>query len=253
LPFDASDTMQLLYAQVHEPPPPLASVLPEVAPAVAAAVEAMLAKDPAARPTMADVAATMAQLGGSMSSMVPVKAEPSAPTLHLASPESGSRVVGEVARRTEVLRPPSRLPWVLGLVAAVVLIGGATVTALLVRGGGAHPPVVVAPSPARPPAVAVPCGRFVDFFVPTPPGLSLLSCFDANGLGTLTFTGFGNPSYVCAPMKQWATNLGWVRDSERATATTESLALHRDRERLTLLCTASGGTTTVSISLAPRS
>jgi serine/threonine protein kinase len=276
LPFYSADTMQLLYAHVHEPPPPLVSVVPDVAPEIEAAVNAMLAKEPAARPTMAEVASTMTQLGGGMTSVVPVTSEPNAPTMHLLSRDSSAPVAGEVAKRTLALKEDSsapvvgevakrtpvlkqsRLPLVIGLVGCVAVIGGAAATALILH--GTHParsPVAASANPmsarAVVPSAPEPCGPFVNFFVPTPPGMSLSSCFDTNGSATLTFSGYGNPSFVCAPMKRWASSLGWVPDSERASGSVESLALHRDRERLTLLCTASGGTTTVSVSLAPRS
>jgi hypothetical protein len=83
--------------------------------------------------------------------------------------------------------------------------------------------------------------------------MTLTGCFEQNGLATLTFSGYGNPSFVCAPMKRWASSLGWVQESERASGSVESLTLSRARQRLTVLCTTSGGATTVSISLAPRS
>jgi serine/threonine protein kinase len=66
LPFAGGDTMQLLYAHVHEPPPPLATVVPDAPPALAAVLAAMLAKEPARRPSMAEVAASMANLGGTV-------------------------------------------------------------------------------------------------------------------------------------------------------------------------------------------
>jgi serine/threonine-protein kinase len=254
LPFDAADTMQLLYAHVHDPPPPLASVVPNIAPEVAAAVSDMLAKGPTQRPTMAEVAATMSQLGGSSTIAVPVTSEPSAATLHLSSRDSSAVVAGEVAKRTLVLKK-SRLPLALGLAATVVVVGGAIVGGLLLRNNRSAPTLSTNPigSHTVTSTAAAPCGRFVNFFVPTPPGMSLTSCLEVNGTATLTFSGYGNPVFICAPMKRWASNLGWVQDSERASSSVESLVLHRERERLTLLCTTSGSATTVSVSIAPRS
>jgi serine/threonine-protein kinase len=253
LPFEVVVTMQLLYAHVHEPPPPLASVVPNIASEVAATVNAMLGKDPAQRPTMAEVAATLTRLGGGTTTVVSGQSEPNAPTLHVPSSDSISSVAGEVAKRTLVLKQ-SRRPLLLGVVASVLVLGGATAVALFLRDSHASRAVAATTNAARPqpPALTAPapCGPFVDFFVPTPPGTSLTGCRDADGLATLTFSGYGNPSFVCGPMKRWASNLGWTQDSERATSATESLAFHRDRQRLMLLCTTSGGATTVSVTIA---
>ena len=62
LPFIADTTVGLLYAQVHEQPPPVADLRPDCPPETAAALMRMLEKDPANR--WPDVEAAVAALGG---------------------------------------------------------------------------------------------------------------------------------------------------------------------------------------------
>ncbi|MCS6912591.1 MAG: serine/threonine protein kinase [Myxococcota bacterium] len=63
-PFEAEALGDLLVQQIHEPPPPLRRLKPEVPEAVARLVHAMLAKNPAERPCMAQVAAELERLEG---------------------------------------------------------------------------------------------------------------------------------------------------------------------------------------------
>jgi serine/threonine protein kinase len=62
LPFLADTTIGLLYAQVHEPPPPIADLRPDCPPQTAAALMRMVEKDPAQR--WPDVEAAVTALGG---------------------------------------------------------------------------------------------------------------------------------------------------------------------------------------------
>jgi serine/threonine-protein kinase len=273
LPFDGSDTMQLLYAHVHEPPPSLGSVV-EGAPAeLVAAVDAMLAKDADARPTMAEVVATMARLGGTVTGHA--IATPAA-----ASASTISRPAGEVARRTQVLRRPRTAIFfgasVAVAIAAVLLVAlvrpgrdarapAATASAPAsdapssggAPSGGAAPASASATARATPPG-PVPrgephCGRFKHFLVPTPPGFSVMSCSDSHEMASLVFTGKGSSSAACAPMKLWAKSLDWDVDFDTTVSGTEAVVLHHEREQLTVACASNTSMTVVSVSLVPVS
>ena len=61
LPFVADSIMALMYAHFNEPPPPVTQYRPDCPPEIAAALEKMLAKDPADR--FPDVEAAVAALG----------------------------------------------------------------------------------------------------------------------------------------------------------------------------------------------
>ena len=56
LPFEASTSVDVMYAHVHRPPPSLLAMLPQAPPALADLVHAMLCKEPADRPDMEEVA-----------------------------------------------------------------------------------------------------------------------------------------------------------------------------------------------------
>jgi serine/threonine protein kinase len=60
-PFDAAGVGELLAMHIYAPPPPLAAPLRQGAPILSALIEQMLQKDPAHRPSMAEVAVTLAQ------------------------------------------------------------------------------------------------------------------------------------------------------------------------------------------------
>jgi serine/threonine protein kinase len=284
LPFDASgDTMQLLYAHVHDPPPSLASVVPDAPAPLVSVLAAMLAKDPKQRPTMAEVAVTMGQLGGTITGHAqPATAQPSSPTLQMSSLASISQAAGEVAPRASVSAKSNHaILIVLGVVAflgvgAVAVVAGLGFMATrLVRQSGPVAAASVGSGPGSSagvatgaalantgaagnvaPLVAVAgaphCGRFAKFLVPSPAGFTMTSCADMNGMSSLLFSGSGSPSAACAPMKAWGRALGWDVDAETAVAGTEALMLHKDHDQLTLSCTATGGTTMVAVALTPR-
>jgi hypothetical protein len=62
VPFQAETTVGLLFAHVHETPPPITDLRPDCAPEVAAAVMHMLAKDPESR--WPDIETAVSELGG---------------------------------------------------------------------------------------------------------------------------------------------------------------------------------------------
>ena len=61
VPFTADSPLGIMYAHFHEPPPPITDALPSCPPDVAAALERMLEKEPAAR--FPDVESAVAALG----------------------------------------------------------------------------------------------------------------------------------------------------------------------------------------------
>jgi serine/threonine protein kinase len=58
-PFEGGEAISVSFRQVHEAPPPLEAIRPDVPPALAALVERLLAKDPNQRPRSADEVVTM--------------------------------------------------------------------------------------------------------------------------------------------------------------------------------------------------
>ncbi|HEX4462287.1 MAG TPA: serine/threonine-protein kinase, partial [Polyangia bacterium] len=284
LPFDASDTMQLLYAHVHEPPPSLTSVVPDAPPALVEALAAMLLKDPKQRPSMAEVAATMARLGGTMTGTAePATSQPTAPTIQTSSLASISQAVGQMTAATashsghtvalpgstttaaagHVSKGSSHALWIVLGVLAFLAVGGVAavvgvgyLAARAVKHGDADVKAAATNGTVAVGAAAVAgephCGRFAKILVPTPPGFNMMACSDTNGIGSLMFSGTGPTSAACAPMKTWAKGLGWDVDAEAAIAGTESLVLHRADAQLSLSCTATNGTTMVAVALTPK-
>ncbi len=270
LPFDANDTMQLLYAHVHDPPPSLTSVVPDAPPQLVEALAAMLLKDPKQRPTMAEVAATMGRLGGTMTGTAePATAPPTAATMQMSSLASISQAVGQMAPQTtatgaHVGKGSGHALWIVlgvlaflavGAVAAVVGVG--YLATRVVRHASGDDPKAAATNDVVA-AVAAPatgephCGRFAQILVPTPPGFSMIACSDTNGIASLMFSGSGSTSVACAPMKTWAKGLGWEVDAETAISGTEALVLHRAQLQMSVSCTATNGSTMVAVALTPK-
>jgi hypothetical protein len=265
LPFDASDTMQLLYAHVHEPPPSLATVVPEAPAPLVEALTAMLAKQPQQRPTMAEVAATMARLGGTVTGHVLApSAQPNAPTLQMSSLASISQAVGEVGSPAISAKSNAPLMILLGVVGFLVLGGIAAIVGVgffasrWVHGSGAATTAAVSATGGHTMAEATGgggagyCGRFAKLQVPKPAGFGVQSCMDGNGIAALSFVGESAPSVACAPMKRWANGLGWTVDADTSVESSEATMLHRGGEQLTVACSASGAKTMVVVSLSPR-
>jgi len=223
---------------------------------------------------MAEVAATMARLGGTVTGHVlAASAQPNAPTMQMSSLASISQAVGEVAPPSVSSKSNAPLMILLGVIGFLVLGGIAAVmgagffAARLVHrpGGGVTAAIGESPSGSvtvgavagsaveASPGATPHCGRFSKFLVPTPPGFGVMSCVDSNGMGSLTFVGTASPHMACVPMKKWTNGLGWMLDAETAVDTTEATILHRGSQQLTVACTASAGKTMVVVSLTPRS
>src|SRR5215468_2923404 len=117
VPFTASATTALLVAHASEPPPPLWQVAPDVAPGLAALVEELLRKDPAARPQTARLVEQR------LEALV------------------GAPVLPQIPMTVKVQPPPppgkSRGVWI--ALALAVLVGGG-VTAAVLAGGGSQAP-----------------------------------------------------------------------------------------------------------------
>ncbi|MCS6915100.1 MAG: serine/threonine-protein kinase [Myxococcales bacterium] len=72
LPFSAEGAGALLAMHIYKPPPKLAEFDPTVAPALEGLVQAMLAKEPAQRPSMIEVAQQLEMLGAKGTQALPV-------------------------------------------------------------------------------------------------------------------------------------------------------------------------------------
>jgi serine/threonine-protein kinase len=66
LPFHETSASGLILAHAGKPPPPLASVAPEVPAALASLVDRCLAKSPSARPSAADLARALAEIADTL-------------------------------------------------------------------------------------------------------------------------------------------------------------------------------------------
>jgi formylglycine-generating enzyme required for sulfatase activity len=139
-PFTGEDWLAVLMAHLHEAPPMLEGLRPEVPPALAALVARMLAKDPAQRPqTPKEVAEALAPFAKSAAKAA--KAAAATEAVPLATlVDDGEPFAGLPAPRAETARPAprpaDRRRWLIpaGL-ALSVLLAGAVVAGivLLVR------------------------------------------------------------------------------------------------------------------------
>ncbi|HTR21069.1 MAG TPA: protein kinase [Gemmatimonadales bacterium] len=153
LPFSAETTVGLLYAHVHEPPPPISELRPDCPPEVADALMRMLEKDPEAR--WPDVETAVGALGGAplshddpihaqlvelaggrspspaetirtpVSPVPPGKAAPRAPTRTSAPPgrRPPTRTAAPLAKGAAAQAAPARrASWVLWAIPAVALV-----------------------------------------------------------------------------------------------------------------------------------
>jgi len=138
VPFDGTTTHSILYAQAHNPPPPLKDANPNVPPAVEAVVNRMLAKLPDARYSSAgEFATALAE------AVTPEKApaEEDA-TVVLQKPPSQAAVtmVSPSKQRAPQQPQPARAPGrrkkvaLLLAVVGVVLVGGAIAAAVVLSG-----------------------------------------------------------------------------------------------------------------------
>lgn len=155
LPYAADTPIGLLYAQVHEPPPPVADLRPDCPPETAAALMRMLEKNPAQR--WPDVEAAVAAVGGApltredpirtqLASLAQAKAD--ADVRRLATPVSP-------VPPTRRARPKKRrVPIALWALPVIALLGAAAWWATQ-RSPRAAAPAVPAPVPVTTPDTTV--------------------------------------------------------------------------------------------------
>ncbi|MCS6913015.1 MAG: SUMF1/EgtB/PvdO family nonheme iron enzyme [Myxococcales bacterium] len=153
-PFRSDGIGELLAMHMFQPPPDLMQVRPGTPPALAALVNAMLAKDPADRPSMNQVIAELERLGAAKTGTIQAVDEPlEAPTGTMvreedggarpALPPGGRQGASPLAPR----RGPPRALLVGALLAALSGMGVLGAMALRLRRGAALPEVL----PPRPP------------------------------------------------------------------------------------------------------
>jgi eukaryotic-like serine/threonine-protein kinase len=105
-PFEGDEAVSVSYRQVHEAPPPIEAIRPEVPPALAALTERLLAKDPDRRPgSAAEVVATL-------------EGAPPAP----AAPPVDTRPTAPIPSRVERHPPRVRASWIPWAVAGAALV-----------------------------------------------------------------------------------------------------------------------------------
>jgi eukaryotic-like serine/threonine-protein kinase len=123
-PFYGDEAMSVSYRQVHEAPPPLEAIRPQVPHALAALTERLLAKEPGRRPQSAgDVVAAL-------------ESPPTEPTTTAPQPNGPQRTlpIPDRVNRLASRRPGRWIPW--AVAGAVLLV----LTVLLARAvGGAGP------------------------------------------------------------------------------------------------------------------
>ncbi len=141
-PFDGEGVGAILAKQIYEPPVAPRAIDPAIPVGVETAILAMLAKDPAARPTMAEVEQLLGRLIGDS---LPGNAV--APAISLASVPT--TLGGSAAQVTPPPPRPRRLAWVL----APLFVIGAGIGWMSVTGGGGEASAI---APAAPPVVTAP-------------------------------------------------------------------------------------------------
>jgi serine/threonine-protein kinase len=140
-PFLADDVTVLVARVLHEPPPSLLSLRPELPPAIEPVLARCLAKDPLARfPDVAALAAALAPFAPLASPGVPhlAPAPPDRDTLPAPEPSPAASLA------TSSERPPSRLRWLPALGGALLLVG---LAAALGLSRSSPPPAVPPPRP----------------------------------------------------------------------------------------------------------
>ncbi|HEX4416262.1 MAG TPA: protein kinase [Kofleriaceae bacterium] len=136
-PFDAPSMVSMLMAHATEVPPPIASLAPEISPALAALIMQLLEKEPEARP--ANAAEVGARLDGCL------------PGGGLAA---GSLSPGDVSANFAFRGAPRAAPgmatrrrsWVLALAGGAVVAVAIAIAAYAIRAPGAAPPAHDAPT-----------------------------------------------------------------------------------------------------------
>jgi eukaryotic-like serine/threonine-protein kinase len=160
-PFVADTVEQVILAHLEEAPRPVRSLAPWVPPAIAAACEAALAKDPAARP------ASAAALAARLRAAIEASATLVSGSAHAENPPEPTRALSTDATQVVEKAPPKarRRSRTLAATGAVVLLLGVAGSAVALRAATGvdrrpprHPPAVVTTRrqpPARPAQVTV--------------------------------------------------------------------------------------------------
>ena len=129
LPFEAPSAVEVLRGHLHEAPPPLSAIRPDVPPALTALAEISLAKDPADRPP--DGGALLDHLAGA----------------------GAQTLAGAGSAVTQVMRrpPPRRINARLGALIALPILAAAGVTLAVLATRGESSPSPSPPSVTGPP------------------------------------------------------------------------------------------------------
>ncbi len=153
-PFRRDHDAATLYAQIHEPPPSIRSMVPAIPPAFEDVIARALAKDPDGRyPSAGDLArATLAAGSGQMPTeperTVAIGSAAPAPPVQYHPPTPATQIETSPepvqyqppgpppSHVTSVLAPPARNPWPAVIVALVALaVAGAIAIVLIMQGG----------------------------------------------------------------------------------------------------------------------
>ncbi len=118
----------------------------------------------------------------------------------------------------------------------------------------APPAATPAPEAAAPAPSTVSttiCGPFADQKLDIPGSFSVVSCSTSSTTSSIMMTGTTPARAVCNPMRDWADSAGWQMQNQAATDDTVALTFSKGSERLTIACSSSTGTTTVSAAIVP--
>ncbi len=133
IPFDAETDAELLSMHMYKDPPPLREKAPGVAPALAALVQAMLAKQQTDRPSAAEVASELARIanGGtppsaSSSSAVPAVSGRVEQETLVDAPKGAGKDAGKSSQKARAPEPSSSKAWIFifGLILVLGAAGG---------------------------------------------------------------------------------------------------------------------------------
>jgi len=145
-PFVADNAMDMIAKHLNDPPPSPAAIAPGVPPALTALILAMLAKDPADRPTLAAVRPALGEIGTAAAGMLPAEAQVAA-----TIPEAELPRTLRARRRTRGALIAALAAGGLAAAAAAVIMAAAKPTAPKAPeapSAPVAPPTVVAPTPA---------------------------------------------------------------------------------------------------------
>ncbi|HSN27136.1 MAG TPA: protein kinase [Kofleriaceae bacterium] len=164
VPFNAESAIEIMAKHISEAPVPLHARAPWLPPAFVELVEQMLAKDPRARPGVADVVARITAMraqpeivnAAPVPGATPVQWTPQSGPVRAPSPVLGAVTLPETA-------PRKGRGLLVGIILGVVLAGGAAAAfAVLGHSSESQPqvaarePVATPPAPQSPPVVAPP-------------------------------------------------------------------------------------------------